>query len=277
MSRCFPYPPPGYVRRGVHSAALIESIKFQKEGEKAKTEQGKEKKREKGRRKEKKLKAEKTLVTAEKLKKPEDEKIRVETEQLEKSDLTEEHGHPCYLSDGSQSSSKRKREAPSNECQRPVIRRIRFTFKNSQQSEASTSKELAPSRSSLAQQTDLAKPINNVRELGPLPGQDLPHPQDAGRKSNGTGTSSITLFDGKLQRAALRYKDLIEDWVPPLPQQELDDDGQEWLFGTKAQERPATRYETVHDFSCQGSISLWPHANYLPEAQIYALPFTVPF
>ncbi|GKU90133.1 hypothetical protein SLEP1_g4173 [Rubroshorea leprosula] len=27
MSRCFPYPPPGYVRRGVHSAALIESIK----------------------------------------------------------------------------------------------------------------------------------------------------------------------------------------------------------------------------------------------------------
>lgn len=27
MSRCFPYPPPGYVRNGIRDEALIESIK----------------------------------------------------------------------------------------------------------------------------------------------------------------------------------------------------------------------------------------------------------
>ncbi|KZV20128.1 DNA ligase 1-like [Dorcoceras hygrometricum] len=47
MSRCFPYPPPGYTPSRASKEALIESIKLQKEQEKAKAQKRKERRREK--------------------------------------------------------------------------------------------------------------------------------------------------------------------------------------------------------------------------------------
>ncbi|KAI3816982.1 hypothetical protein L1987_10768 [Smallanthus sonchifolius] len=131
MSRCFPYPPPGYCRNGATYEALIESIKLQKENDKAKAERKKEKRA----KKEKKEKKEK-----EKEKRKNDEKVKLQknqsqdshklqkvagfteaqikgtktnTELLEKSDLTEEHGqpiNPSYSSDSTQNSNKRRRD-----------------------------------------------------------------------------------------------------------------------------------------------------------------------
>ncbi|KAL4575468.1 hypothetical protein LXL04_022312 [Taraxacum kok-saghyz] len=127
MSRCFPYPPPGYSRNGATYEALIESIKLQKENDKAKAERKKEKraKKEKKEKKEKrkdstksKLQAEsqqdshKQLQSSATIKKKQDPAI----EQVERSDLTEEHGQPVdshkpsYSSDSTQNSNKRKRD-----------------------------------------------------------------------------------------------------------------------------------------------------------------------
>ncbi|KAK7280764.1 hypothetical protein RJT34_25831 [Clitoria ternatea] len=56
MSRCFPFPPPGYIRNGARSEALIESIKLREEIEKAEKDrkERKERKREKKERKKEK-------------------------------------------------------------------------------------------------------------------------------------------------------------------------------------------------------------------------------
>ncbi|XP_068646203.1 uncharacterized protein [Aristolochia californica] len=130
MSRCIPYPPPGYEARKVDKS-LIESIKLQRETEKAKKEKRKEKKREK---KEKKEKSREDGVKADKnrssLKRHKEERKQLKNypdkkyevvEQLEKSSLTVEYGQPANVgrrlgssdSDSTQNSScKRKRADP---------------------------------------------------------------------------------------------------------------------------------------------------------------------
>ncbi|ONH97142.1 hypothetical protein PRUPE_7G171900 [Prunus persica] len=113
MSRCFPYPSPRYVKKGINDEALIESIKLQREDGKAEKEKKREKKREK---KEKKARENGELENKKHGHKKrhkderhqEDEKGRDhgkkrkhEIENLDKSTLTEEHEHPV----GSQNSS----------------------------------------------------------------------------------------------------------------------------------------------------------------------------
>ncbi|KAL7587889.1 hypothetical protein Lser_V15G36740 [Lactuca serriola] len=131
MSRCFPYPPPGYSRNGATYEALIESIKLQKENDKAKSEKKKEKraKKEKKEKKEKRKDSEKSKLQKNPNESQQDShskqfpplniKRKEHTiEQLEKSDLTEEHGQPVdshkpsYSSDSTQNSNKRKRDDP---------------------------------------------------------------------------------------------------------------------------------------------------------------------
>ncbi|XP_071685620.1 uncharacterized protein [Rutidosis leptorrhynchoides] len=130
MSRCFPYPPPGYFKDGATtSEALIESIKLQKENDKAKAKA--ERKREKREKKDKKPKDQNKSKDEKKVKSqnypnehPHDshkvlpkvevdsKKSELKTELLERSDVTEEHGQPhkpSYSSDSStQNSNKRK-------------------------------------------------------------------------------------------------------------------------------------------------------------------------
>uniref|UniRef100_A0A5B7AVV8 Uncharacterized protein n=1 Tax=Davidia involucrata TaxID=16924 RepID=A0A5B7AVV8_DAVIN len=136
MSRCLPYPPLGYSLKSATNEALIESIKPQKEREKAKAERKKEKNREKKERKrEKKEKRKQNLTEIDhgEERKLNDEKIQKgekssvdfkggyiqkrredEAEQLERSGLTEEHGQPiylqdpCYSSDSTLNSNKRR-------------------------------------------------------------------------------------------------------------------------------------------------------------------------
>ncbi|XP_042479059.1 uncharacterized protein DDB_G0284459-like isoform X2 [Macadamia integrifolia] len=83
----------------------------------------------------------------------------------------------------------------------------------------------------------------------------------------------------KLKKIEAQYRELIENWVPPIIQSSLPDfDDQEWLLATQSKtEREAKRFKPSNDGVRQGSSSLWPQACYLPEAAIYALPYTVPF
>ncbi|KAI3696057.1 hypothetical protein L1987_79066 [Smallanthus sonchifolius] len=136
MSRCFPYPPPGYCRSGAAYEALIDSIKLQKETNKTKSESKKEK-RAKKEKKEKRQKEKrnnedeirmqknttgeypKVLQKASDFLEAQFKKTNATTELFEKSDLTEEHGpsisshQPSYSSDSTQNSNKRKRDYDS--------------------------------------------------------------------------------------------------------------------------------------------------------------------
>lgn len=88
-----------------------------------------------------------------------------------------------------------------------------------------------------------------------------------------------TSYKSKTERTGYLYKALIENWVPPRPQdQENFFRDEEWLFKTKKQEdRPAPyKIEAGNDvISC--SRKLWPQGHCLTEVDLYALPYTVPF
>ncbi|OEL36424.1 hypothetical protein BAE44_0002559 [Dichanthelium oligosanthes] len=122
MSRCFPYPPPGYVRNPV-AVAVAEAettAKLQKEREKA--EKKKEKRKDKkahqqgeaskhSKHSHKKRKHEEVSTAGQEPKMVSTESV----EQLEKSGLSEEHGAPCFTQtvrdspESSQDSSKRRK------------------------------------------------------------------------------------------------------------------------------------------------------------------------
>ncbi|XP_057973667.1 uncharacterized protein LOC131161722 isoform X2 [Malania oleifera] len=341
MSRCFPYPPPGYVRNGASGQALIESIK--RERESAKIEKRKEKKKEKKEKRDKKERREekssgsshgkdKKLTDGNSLK---SDKGRVdldkghprksledEAEQLEKSSLTEEHEQPvclqniCESSDSTQNSYKRKRETSTSTFKDSSdhasklaanIIRIRLPLQRHKEADAkladaSLSNERVCSTSGRSMDS-LTQPKLETATVTAREGhfsmftsrdpaaQELVHHRPGKEVLCPTSaTTAVVTQDGaprsksekKMQKVESLYKALIENWVPP-PQlnEQADFDDQEWLFGTKPrhsdENSKAKKCKANHDALCHGSSSSWPHAHYLPEADIYALPFSVPF
>lgn len=85
--------------------------------------------------------------------------------------------------------------------------------------------------------------------------------------------------ENKIQGAESPHTRLIENWVPPqfeLCESEIDDE--EWLFEAQRKLRGGSkRHKSTDDISCCRSSTLRHQAYLLPEADIYALPFTVPF
>ncbi|MBA0733972.1 hypothetical protein Gogos_017933 [Gossypium gossypioides] len=244
------------------------AIKLEREKVLPKTEQKLHKKREKEKKKERKEK-DKTQGAIKKLKKLDDVLYAYKDDQLERSDLTEEHEPPvCYISDGSQNSHKRKRETASyNECRVDGnIIKIRFSLKKPRASDASISSE-EPACSSSGRTDSIQEPSCTIASV---PEQKLRH--DDRRKEQGSSSS------GTLLEAALQYKTLIEDWLPPLLEAELNDGGDEdWLLTKKQLGKPAAKRPDDNDHTCVASASLHPCAHFLPAAEIYALPYTVPF
>ncbi|KAI8016110.1 hypothetical protein LOK49_LG05G03796 [Camellia lanceoleosa] len=99
-------------------------------------------------------------------------------------------------------------------------------------------------------------------------------------QDNLQATPVPTSFEKGIHTVASLYKDLVENWVPLPPQllqgEQTDLDELEWLFQRKHQDQERST-EVNSDASCRGGSTLWPHALYMPEADIWALPFTVPF
>ncbi|KAE8654057.1 hypothetical protein F3Y22_tig00117056pilonHSYRG00764 [Hibiscus syriacus] len=92
-------------------------------------------------------------------------------------------------------------------------------------------------------------------------------------------SSSRTLSERKkIFKAALLYKTLLEDWLPPVLQPELNDDdnGGNWLLPRNQLGKLVAKRFDVNDVPCCASLISWPQAQYLPEGEIYALPYTVP-
>ncbi|CAH1431032.1 unnamed protein product [Lactuca virosa] len=230
MSRCFPYPPPGYSRNGATYEALIESIKLQKENDKSKSERKKEKraKKEKKEKKEKRKDSEKSKLQKNPNESQQDshskqfpplniKRKEPAIEQLEKSDLTEEHGQPVdshkpsYSSDSTQNSNKRKRDDPVVPDESNHVKPIKIRLFKKQKGPDSI-KETSCSVSGRIDQQNLSKVPSvqsnsnsiNVQRT-PIP---IPDPVSSNRKSGIPATS--TSYDRK-QSAPLSLQSIKGD------------------------------------------------------------------
>ncbi|KAL9275905.1 hypothetical protein AKJ16_DCAP17305 [Drosera capensis] len=113
MSRCFPYPPPGYARKCASNESLIKLQRENLEAKSVKEDRKREKKEKKREQKKAKLSAdlEKKLAKGKSAQDNSDGRSNHEVELLDKSSLTEEHGRPCNSSESTENSGgKRKRE-----------------------------------------------------------------------------------------------------------------------------------------------------------------------
>ncbi|XP_009772830.1 stress response protein NST1-like [Nicotiana sylvestris] len=224
-----------------------------------------------------------------------------EAEQLERSNLTEEHGqavcsqNSSCSSDSTQNSNKRKRPAsPShgNIQAHGSIIRIRLSKKDGQ-GKTSTAKEKqlrkpaqkdveVTVRTSVERANPLLKATNN--QGCPSPSVLEPSPSTSGWRDCVAVDKAATASCSKAHENSIefQYRNLIENWLPPSLQTEhLDVDGEAWLFQrkpkhTRVGEKSAVSKEVSNDSTC-GSSALWPRAQYIHDAELYALPFTVPF
>ncbi|XP_050363234.1 uncharacterized protein LOC126782110 isoform X3 [Argentina anserina] len=261
MSRCFPYTPS--VKAAQNREALLEPIKLPRELEKkAKTHRKKDKKE----RKEKKLldedrKAQKgdylaTCPTTWGMDAITRCPGEVESNQLEKSDITEEHELPmCHLSDGTQSGTKRKSGT--------IIR-----FKSLSNWTDPVSPHVSCSQSS-------GKADLKVTEI-----VHASIPETILESEKGTSTSDQKKSACEDHAEGLLYRSLIDNWVQPLLQSVLNDYGDEdWLFENKQDScHGSKRFKASNEVvSCCTSQTLWPQAMWLSEPGLSALPFSVPF
>ncbi|KAK2982273.1 hypothetical protein RJ640_020825 [Escallonia rubra] len=299
------------------------ALKLQKEKEKAKSERRKEKKEKK---REKKEKAKQNSSDFPHYKKAKEyptepghdtlaqkgeecwvdmtgkfnEKRRGDdVEQLERSGLTEEHelpvssSKPCYSSDSTQNSNKRKRfRSPSGGVRsHGNILRIRLPLQKHKEPDASVSKDQICSTSGRTEQPRKHESENFCStSVGTDPAQGFSFRNKEASCSTSGRTEvdkkytrvvvASTSLDSELDRVHSLYKDLVANWTPPALERQLHEfDDQEWLFGRKHEEKQVEkRYKPTTGISCSTSSTLWPpRAQYLPEADIYALPYTLPF
>ncbi|XVF59816.1 hypothetical protein PTKIN_Ptkin07bG0306200 [Pterospermum kingtungense] len=325
MSRCYPYPPPGYVKNGIRDEALIESIKIQREEEKVKKERKKEKREKKEKKREKKekdkakgsvegeskkhghKKRHKNERNHEDKKGGDHQKIRVsEAESFEKSTITEEHGQaagPQNSSDSTLNSNKRQKlSLPPDSGHNPgSIIRIRLPCQRQKDPEVLPSKEQPCSTSGRIDDAF----VQGTHEHAPRPGRQLEqhpcstastrHPEltfklskekpcSSSRASeslahNAEASMPLSLCSSCPPTLALEFKNLVEDWVvPSLQTEQTSFDEDDWLFQKKQNITSGFKSNTNGNVGpSQISLPTWPQACYLPEADIYALPFTIPY
>ncbi|CAG7900728.1 unnamed protein product [Brassica rapa] len=322
MSRCYPFPPPGYVRNETRDESLIGSIKGTKEEVKRDRKHNKDKKR-----KERDTEADNN-ESPNSSKKVHDGRGSIsknELECLEKSCLTVELEH--------QTSSQNSCDSRPNHIQSPLLpdgrqygsgefvcllvvgsvllhvmmmtlflqiigfeetsirvllhgkehehqdAEVMLTNKDHSESLAHTFANEAPLDPLILCQekrkreitTKLSKEKNTVpldRQISKPLGKET-HQETAGASKLCRKCPSST---------AVRFLDLIENWAPDLVESKLIDteDQELWLVmkvGAKRHHHQVNNQTTSNGRSSM----VWPTARFLPEAELHALPFTVPF
>ncbi|KAL2522225.1 eukaryotic translation initiation factor 5B-like [Forsythia ovata] len=304
MSRCFQFPPPGCKMKETWREGLIERIKIQKEREKAKEEKRK-RREEKQKRREKKKKTNQLSEKSCNVEKVYSVKnILVDTkdghlckerkdgsEQLEKGNLTEENGLPTCLciptstseTESTENSSKRKMNSWSIDGD---IIGLQLELKKQKKHYTLYNEEM----------TDIL-PQHKDEKFWPISegtgniGRGIPQTDAAincsiskqieatAQGKRGTQSSTVASMIS-LQKVASLYKNLFEDWVPvPLPTYvQPDPNDEDWHFQGKSQDIHSDKRikSSSNSISISCSSSLWPRAQFFPEADRYALPFTVP-
>lgn len=80
-----------------------------------------------------------------------------------------------------------------------------------------------------------------------------------------------------LHKDELQFRNLIENWVPSSLTDLGHDDDQDWLLKRRKLEDTCTKKPIASTNMLCGSSALLPRAQYLQDAEIFALPFTIPF
>ncbi|KAG2303373.1 hypothetical protein Bca52824_032024 [Brassica carinata] len=275
MSRYFTSPPPVYARNWTNGQNLVESTKIERAIIASKKVHRKEKKE---RKREKKQKNEKTI---EHLYLPTKQVCDESEQQLERSCLTEEHEK--YLSDGSQDSKKRRREASpaveSNIKAKPVTGnplRIRFVFKKSKEA----SEVVVPQ----VPQEDLVCSTSGTDIPSKISSSVSGHDENLLSTSIESDKKAIVSESKKKKKHKTskesRYSSLFDE--PVFPMEEDNSSSDDWLLSARRQGNSSTKSsitmneDMVMNLQKSGE-SGFPTSQFLSEVGIFSLPYTVLF
>ncbi|KAF8101114.1 hypothetical protein N665_0210s0049 [Sinapis alba] len=327
MSRCFPFPPPGYILNGSRDEALIESIKRAKE--KAKKEQRrKERKREKKDKKddnkEKKDKKRKERERGEGTSEKHSHKRRHKEEEgakdgrkqkeSEKSSLTVERDLLQSTSPNSCDSTLNSNELPPKQKQKPhnnnnndseSIIRIRLPIRRQNDTTNKDQQKQCPSREikldtvkSVTREQPQQHPCStSAPEHASKPHEEKRKDQIFRLKHKEKKLSSTTqeLSDPSSglcrfcpPSLAVQFLNVVENWVPNTIERAVEltnfEDDECWWFLKKPSschkfdtERCKLLTRNNDTKQVVSSSMAWPCARLLPEADVHALPYTVPF
>ncbi|XP_033136280.1 uncharacterized protein LOC103837828 isoform X3 [Brassica rapa] len=243
MSRCYPFPPPGFVPNQVRDESLIEPIK------KGTKEEVKREKKDRKHNKDKKRK-----------------------ERDNDAGRSSKH-HKRQSKDENANASSKKVESLEKSC---------LTIELDHQASSQTSCD-STLRSN---ENDKSQPLNetSTRVLLHDKGQKYPEVMmtNKGQKQCSASSHQEIIGPSKLcskcpPSTAMRFLKLIENWAPDRFESKLADseDQEGWLLMKVGAKR---HHQVSVQTSSKGSSSMvWPTAQILPEAELHALPFTVPF
>ncbi|KAL0699747.1 hypothetical protein Bca4012_055869 [Brassica carinata] len=282
MSRYFTTPPPVYARNRGNGQNLVESTKIiERQVVPCNKVHRKEKKERKKEKKHKNVKSIKQLYLPTK-------NLCDESEQLERSCLTEEcvnHHHVGYLSDGSQNSKKRRREASPVVVESNNIKakeaevvgkplRIRFVFKKPKEPEV-----VVPEEDPVCSTSGIGRPLETSSSVS---GHEEKLLLSCPESDKAAVPSDLKKKKKHRISKESRYSSLFDEPVLPcISLGEEENNSDDWLLGAKPQEkaRPAKSVmnEDVVTSMQKSGDSCFPRPQFLPEVEIFSLPYTVLF
>lgn len=235
-----------------------------------------------------------------------------DSEYLEKSDLSEEHNPPSFVINqcSSLQSSKKNgvQDSDPNKKKQGMVIRIKLPLKKHTDLEliststdpCSSSQDLKSSKihavftKSVFQpnETSVAKqPIFTNEEpcfSGRVDTVPIPQIQDCidGEAGPSKNRHKKHRHENSAQKSERLFRELIVNWKPPsLPLNEpADDEDLDWLFSSRCQPKDAIASAPISKASISEATtcriptnSLQPRACYLPEYDMYQLPYVIPF
>ncbi|KAF3529199.1 hypothetical protein DY000_02036464 [Brassica cretica] len=344
MSRCFPFPPPGYVLNG--SEALIESIKRAEEKELTKKERKREKKDKKDKRDKKRKERESEKHSHKRRRKEEvvakdgknNQKVAKlkasENGCLEKSSLTVERELLQSTSQNSCDSTLNSNELPKQQKEKQPhnnngefvcvlvgsiylfrtlltfflqiclsyefeesIFRIRLPIRRQNDDPevmvTTTNKDQERPCPSREIKLDTVKSVTREQPQEQHPcSTSKPHEEKrkdkiyrtkVGKERKLSSTTSSGLCRLCPPSMAVQFLDVVENWVPNRVELTNSEDDECWWFVKKpschkfGSERCKQLNRNNEMKQAISSSMAWPCARFLPEADVHALPYTVPF
>ncbi|CAN7025595.1 unnamed protein product [Brassica oleracea var. botrytis] len=287
MSRCYPFPPPGFVPNQVRDESLIEPIKKgtkeQVKREKKDRKHNKDKKRE-----ERDNDAGRSREHRHHKRQRKDESANAckKVESLEKSCLTIELDHQASSQTSCDSTLRSNgNEGPNHVKSQP----LNGTHNDSGEfvcllvAGSVLLHVLAATMMTLFLRIVAMGFEETSTRVFSLPGKEQKYPEvmmtNKGQKQCSASSHRESIGPSKLcskcpPSTAMRFLKLIENWAPETKLADSED--QEWWLLMKVGAK--RRHQVSVQRSSKGSSSMvWPTAQFLPEAELHALPFTVPF
>ncbi|KAL1190084.1 hypothetical protein V5N11_025861 [Cardamine amara subsp. amara] len=281
MSRVFTCPPVLIARNQASRQNLVESTKIGRniiDSKKTYSIEKKERKEERKHKKERKGDKSRKHSSRKGLDGLKHKQQFLESDQLEKSSLTEEleqpQNHLGYLSDGSQNSKKRKRDISPPAVESPIPIKAASVAGNPLKIRLILKKPKVDVP--VLPQEDVVCSTSGTK---PLSNQDvITKPEDSLPSASAVAIAETKKIKKHRPSKEDRYNALFDDWTPSSICF-VDDSKDDWLFGNKTQKmlNPKTAVKIDEVMNMRLGDSSWPRAQFLPEVGIHSLPYTVPF